>query len=139
MIPIEQIPSVNASLNGTATLLLLAGWIAIRSGRPGLHKKLMLSAFGVSALFLACYLYYHFNISAVTKYQGQGASRVVYFVILFSHIPLAMLVVPFSVTALWFALRGRFDAHRKVVRRLWPVWMYVSVTGVLIYLMLYVW
>jgi len=136
---ISSIPTLNASLNGVATLLLMAGWMAIRQGRRLLHMRLMVSALAVSALFLGFYLYYHYNAGAMTPYEKTGLIRWVYFTILITHIPLAMLVVPGCLVAVWHAVRGRFDRHVRITRWLWPVWMYVSVTGVLIYLMLYVW
>lgn len=137
-IEISQIPTINATLNGFATLLLLAGWRAVRGGNTRLHMKLMLGALAVSALFLGFYLYYHFHAGAMTPYQRTGILRGVYFFVLFSHIPLAMLVVPGCLAAVWWAFRGDFVRHVRVTRWLWPVWMYVSITGVIIYLMLYV-
>lgn len=135
---IQDLPAVNASLNGVAACFLLAGWLAIRVGkREKLHRAMMVCALVCSALFLACYLYYHLNVGAVTRYEGEGILRAVYFLVLFTHIPLAGLMVPFILAAVWFALRGRFQTHRRIARWVWPVWMYVSVTGVVIYLMLY--
>jgi len=135
---VQDLPAVNATLNGIAGLFLIGGWCAIKLGRKeSLHRALMFCALGCSAAFLACYLYYHYHAGAVTRYEGDGILRIVYFVILLTHIPLAGLMVPFILAAVWFALRGKFEAHRKLVRWVWPVWVYVSVTGVLIYLMLY--
>ncbi|MEM7394510.1 MAG: DUF420 domain-containing protein [Verrucomicrobiota bacterium] len=134
---IQQLPTVNASLNATAMILLLCGWFAIRKGNRTAHMRFMVSAMVVSGLFLTCYLIYHYSVPH-TKYQGQGILRSVYFTILFTHIPLAVAVVPLAFTAVWMAVKGRFEKHVKIVKWLWPIWMYVSVTGVLIYLMLYV-
>jgi len=138
MIELHHIPTINASLNGIATCLLLAGWIMIKRGQRKRHMQCMVAALGVSALFLGFYLYYHFNIGAVTRYERTGILRTIYFFVLFTHIPLAMVVVPGCLTAVWHAYRGEFAKHVKITRWLWPVWMYVSLTGVIIYLMLYV-
>lgn len=133
---LQALPSVNASLNALATVLLLAGLIAIKSGRPQLHRRLMISAFITSVVFLICYLVYHFNVLSV-PFTAQGAPRAVYFFILLTHIVLAMAVPPLAIITLHAGLRQRFDRHRKIARWTWPIWMYVSVTGVVVYLMLY--
>ncbi len=138
MIELHHIPTINALLNGVATCFLLAGWIFIRRGEQKRHMQAMIAALAVSALFLGFYLYYHFNVGAVTRYERQGILRPIYFFILFTHIPLAMLVVPGCLVAVWHAFRKNFEKHVKITRWLWPVWIYVSITGVLIYLMLYV-
>ena len=132
------LPTVNSTLNGIAAVLLFLGWRAIKSGKRDTHRNLMIAAFATSALFLACYLYYHFTTAGITRYQGHGAMRFIYFAILLTHVPLAGLIVPFILAAIWFAYKQRFDAHTRITRWLWPVWMYVSVTGVVIYLMLYI-
>ena len=134
---LRDLPTLNACLNSLATLLLIAGWMAVRKGRRDLHRNIMLAALATSAVFLGCYLYYHFHVPT-TKYQGQGVLRSVYFFILATHVVLAMVVPPASLVAVWHAFRGRFDRHVRVTRWLWPVWLYVSVTGVIVYLMLYV-
>jgi len=135
---VENLPAINAFLNGCATLLLFGGWWAIkRKGRPDLHKKFMVAALACSAVFLACYLYYHYNAGAMTKFEREGLLRYFYYTVLATHVPLAALMVPFILAAVWFAFRGQFDRHVKIVRWVWPVWMYVSVTGVMIYVMLY--
>jgi putative membrane protein len=134
---LTELPTVNASLNAVSTVLLFCGYIAVRKGRPDVHRNFMVAAMATSALFLACYLYYHFHFPT-TKYQGQGALRYVYFSILITHVLLAMVVPPAAIAAVWHAWKGRFDRHVRVTRWLWPVWMYVSVTGVVVYLMLYV-
>ena len=138
MIEITTIPTINASLNGVATCLLLAGWIFIHRGDRKHHMQAMIAALAVSAVFLGFYLYYHFNVGAVTRYERGGLLRATYFFILFTHIPLAMLVVPGCLAAVWHAYKKNFVKHVKITRWLWPVWMYVSVTGVAIYLMLYI-
>jgi putative membrane protein len=136
---VTDLPALNATLNGVAAVLLLFGWIAIkRRGDRRAHPRWMVAALAVSSLFLVSYLYYHAHHGS-TRYTGQGLGRAVYFFILATHIPLAALVVPASLLAVFWGWRGRFDRHVRLVRWLWPVWMYVSVTGVLIYLMLYVW
>ena len=135
---LEYIPALNAALNAAAMCLLLLGWVAIKSGNSQRHKMFMVGALSVSAVFMAFYLYYHFNVGAVTRYERTGIIRPVYFFILFSHIPLAGLVVPFSLAAVWFAWKQQFGRHVGITRWLWPVWMYVSITGVLIYMMLHV-
>ena len=138
MITLQQIPAINATLNGIATALLIAGWFFIRRGDRDRHMKAMLAAVAVSACFLGFYLYYHFNVGAVTRYERTGFIRAVYFFVLFTHIPLAMVVVPGCLAALWHGLKKDFVRHVRITRWLWPVWLYVSVTGVIIYLMLYV-
>jgi len=135
----RDLPTLNAALNATAAVLLLLGWAAIRRRSVRGHRRFMVAALFASAAFLSSYLLYHYLIhGAVTRYDGEGWSRLVYFAILLTHTPLAALMVPFILLAVWFAWRGRFDRHVRITRWLWPVWMYVSVTGVIIYLMLYV-
>ncbi len=135
---VKDLPTLNAMLNGISAVFLLIGFICIKRGNKSLHGKMMMSAFVTSILFLASYLYYHFNVHMVTKYHGGGILRPIYFFILFTHIPLAAIVAPAALVAIWFALKKQFERHKKVTVWLWPVWMYVSVTGVIIYLMLYV-
>jgi putative membrane protein len=127
---------LNACLNGAAALCLVAGRVAIRRGAQALHKRLMLSSFAISALFLVSYLI-RVLVSGTHRYPGRGAWRAIYLVTLSSHMVLAMATPALAVAAIWLALGGRFGAHRKVVRFAWPVWLYVSVTGVLVYLLLY--
>jgi uncharacterized membrane protein YozB (DUF420 family) len=136
MIPLSYLPAVNASLNGTSAVLLIAGFIAIRGRRTNLHRALMLSALGVAILFLTSYLYYHAQ-AGTTYFTGQGWIRPVYFTILISHTILAALIVPMVTATLYFALRGKFSKHRRIARITFPVWLYVSVTGILVYLILY--
>lgn len=129
------LPAVNAGLNSTAAALLTAGWIAVRRGHVRAHRYLMVSAFAASALFLVSYIVYHYA-HGDTRYTGAGPLRVVYFVVLVTHVLLSMAVVPMALSAFWLAYRRRFDSHKKVTRLLTPIWLYVSVTGVVIFAML---
>jgi len=131
------LPTINATLNGLAGVFLLLGWRAIKHRNIPQHRRFMLCSLTASATFLVCYLYYHFTQAGITRYQGHGILRPIYFAILLTHTPLAALMTPFIIAAVWFALKGNFDAHTRITRYLWPVWMYVSVTGVLIYVILY--
>jgi len=135
---VQNLPLLNALLNSLATIFLFCGWLAIKRGKKETHRKLMISAFLTSAVFLTSYLFYHFTVKAVTVYPGEGVFKWIYYGILSTHIPAAILIVPFIFYALYLAKIGNFAKHKKVTRWLWPVWMYVSVTGVTIYLMLYV-
>jgi putative membrane protein len=128
--------TVNATLNAVAAVLLGAGFYFIRRRRIGAHRICMVSAFAVSVVFLICYIAYHYQVGDV-RFQGHGAVRPVYFTILISHIILAVVIVPLAIITLARALRLRFDAHRRIARWTWPLWMYVSVTGVIVYLMVY--
>ena len=128
--------ALNATLNGTSAILLAAGYVAIRSGRRGLHKKLMLSAFFVSCAFLVSYLVYHYRVGHVA-FQGHGWIRPVYFTLLLSHTILAIVIVPLILITLRRAWLQKFDKHRLIARYTLPLWFYVSVTGVLVYLLLY--
>ena len=132
----HSLAPLNAVLNGCATVLLLAGFIFIKNGKVRAHRACMLSAMGFSAIFLTSYLVYHYNVGNV-RFSGQGWVRSLYFSILIPHIILAAAIVPLALTTIWFALRGRFQSHRRIARWTWPLWMYVSVTGVIVYLMLY--
>lgn len=131
-------PGVNAVLNGTSAALLVAGWVAIKRRRADVHKYLMVSAFVASALFLVGYLAYH-AVHGDTKFGGTGALRAVYFVILISHVLLSVGIVPLSLAAFWFAYKREFQRHTRVTRVLHPIWLYVSVTGVVVYLLLRPW
>ena len=131
-------PALDAVLNGSSAVLIGSGLYFIKRGREQAHKRMMLAAFATSSLFLISYLYYHFVLRAgVTHFQGHGFSRALYFAILISHTILAVVVVPFVLVTLALALKGRFDRHKKIAPYTWAIWMYVSVTGVVIYLMLY--
>ena len=131
-------PALNAFLNGSSALLIGTGYYFIKSGRRNAHKRMMIAAFVTSMLFLISYLYYHLVLRAgVTHFQGQGIWRPVYFSILISHTFLAAVVVPFILITLYRALSGKFARHRAIARYTFPIWMYVSVTGVVIYVLLY--
>ena len=131
-------PVINASLNGASAVLLVTAHNMIKRGRVVLHRALMLAAIVTSSLFLASYLYYHLHVGSV-EFQGSGWSRPVYFSILISHTLLAATIVPLVIITLSRALREKFDRHRAIARWTYPLWLYVSVTGVLIYFMLYRW
>ncbi len=132
------LPTINACLNGLSFIFLFLGWRAIKARDQQRHKQLMLMALTASFLFLCSYLTYHFLHQGLTRYQGEGIWRFIYFFILLTHTPLAAIIVPFCIAAVYFAFKGNFKKHTAITRWLLPVWMYVSLTGVLIYLMLYV-
>jgi len=136
VLELRDLPDVNASLNALAAVLLVTGFVAIRRGKVTLHKRCMLTAFATSTLFLASYLT-HKIAGGHTPFTAQGPVRRIYFVILISHIVLAAAILPLALTTLTFALRGRFDRHKRLARITWPIWLYVSVTGVVIWWMLY--
>ncbi len=133
---LSVLPSINASLNALSAVFLLLGYFFIRQGKQQAHKRSMLAASSTSLLFLICYLYYHAYHGA-TRYQGQGAIRTVYFSILISHTILAVVILPFILRTLYLGLRGQFEKHAKIARIVFPLWVYVSVTGVVIYWILY--
>ena len=133
---VADLPAVNATLNGISAILLTTGWILIRNRRIEQHRKVMLSAFATSTLFLICYVIYHANVGS-RPFPGQGTIRAVYFTILITHIILAAAILPLSLITLSRALSGRFDRHARIARWTLPIWLYVSVTGVVVYLMLY--
>jgi uncharacterized membrane protein YozB (DUF420 family) len=135
---VSHLPAVNASLNGLATLLLVIGYVLIRQKRIAAHKRTMLSAFGVSVVFLICYLIYH-AYAGSKPFTGTGLVRPVYFGILISHIVLAAIVPVLAVVTITRGLSGQWEKHRRIARVTYPIWLYVSVTGVIIYLMLYQW
>ena len=131
-------PALNAFLNGTSAVLIGAGFYCIKSGRREAHKRFMLTAFVTSTLFLISYLYYHLVLRAgVTHFKGEGVWRPIYFAILLSHTFLAVIVVPFILVTLYRALAGNFARHKAIARYTFPIWLYVSVTGVVIFVMLY--
>jgi uncharacterized membrane protein YozB (DUF420 family) len=136
VVEISSLPAVNATLNGIAATLLVVGFAFIRARRVRAHAITMLSAVGVSALFLVSYLTYHYHAGS-RAFTGQGWVRPVYFLLLLSHIVLAAVIVPFVLTTLYRALRGHFARHRRLARLTLPLWLYVSVTGVAVYLLLY--
>lgn len=129
---------VNATLNATAFVLTVAGLVAIKRGKESTHKRLMLAAATISALFLASYLTYHLTCEPV-RFQGEGGIRVVYFGILISHVVLAAALAPLLVTTVILGIRDRREKHRRLARVTAPIWIYVSVTGVAVYFMLYHW
>ena len=132
----SDLPTFNAILNGTAASLLVAGFFLIRSGRREAHRRAMTAAFACSVLFLVSYLVYHLEAGSV-RFQGTGAVRTFYLTVLLTHTVLAAVVPFLAVTTLVLARKGRFEAHRRLARVTLPLWLYVSVTGVVIYLMLY--
>lgn len=136
MIPVSYLPSVNAALNSASALLLVAGYLFIRNKKITAHKLCMLSAFTTSALFLISYLTYHFQVGSV-PFKGGGWMRTLYFTVLVSHTILAVVIVPLVLMTLSRALRGSFERHKRVARWTLPLWLYVSITGVLVYWMLY--
>jgi protein SCO1/2/putative membrane protein len=135
-IPVTKLPALNAVLNGASGVLLILGLLLIKAKRPGAHKAAMLAALASSAVFLASYLTAHHYIGS-TPYQGQGAMRTVYFTILISHTILAALIVPLALVTVYRAFREDFARHRGLAKWTFPIWLYVSVTGVVIYFMLY--
>jgi uncharacterized membrane protein YozB (DUF420 family) len=136
MIDVHSLPSVNATLNALSALLLIAGWVLIRARRIRAHRAVMISAVVSSALFLTSYLIYHAQVGSV-RFPGTGAPRTLYLSILLTHTALAALVPFLAVISLVFALRGQFLRHRRIARWTLPIWLYVSVTGVVVYWMLY--
>ena len=136
---IHDLPALNASLNALSTVFLTFGYIFIKQQKRDAHRNCMIAAFITSTIFLTFYLTYHFNVKAVTKFQGQGIVRPIYFIILITHVILAMVIVPLILVSLNRAWKQRWDLHKKIARWTWPLWMYVSVTGVIVYMMLYQW
>ncbi len=137
MLPeISDLPGLNAILNGTAAMFLVAGYTLIRRGKRVLHKRCMLSALTASALFLTSYVTYHWHAGS-RPFPGTGAIRIVYFAILITHVLLAMTILPLALVTTARGLLGQYDRHVRIARWTLPIWLYVSVTGVVIYLMLY--
>lgn len=133
---IGDLPAVNAVLNGTAAAFLAAGYVLIRRGRVELHKRCMLAALATSAVFLVSYVIYHANAGS-RPFAGQGSVRVVYFAILITHVVLAAAILPLALITAARGLAAQYDRHVRIARWTLPLWLYVSVTGVVIYLMLY--
>ena len=133
---IGDLPAVNATLNAVSAILLIAGYLLIRQRRVTEHRRIMLAAFATSTMFLVSYLVYHANVGS-RPFNGVGPIRTVYFAILVSHIILAAAILPLALITLSRALGARFDAHRRIARWTLPIWLYVSVTGVVVYVMLY--
>ncbi len=136
MIGVKDLPALNAILNGTAAVLVGTGFYFIKQKNIRAHKTCMIAALAVSALFLASYLFYHYNVGSV-RFTGQGWIRSVYLGILLTHTILAAVVPPLVLRTAFLALKGRFSNHVRIARWAFPVWMYVSITGVVVYLMLY--
>jgi uncharacterized membrane protein YozB (DUF420 family) len=135
-VTLSDLPALNASLNATAAILLVVGYSFIRAGDMRRHRAAMLTACAVSTAFLTSYVIYHANIGS-KPFQGRGPIRAVYFTILLTHVTLAATVLPLAIITVIRALRGRYDRHMAIARWTFPIWLYVSVTGVIVYLMLY--
>ena len=136
MFNVSSLPALNATLNSIAAVLLLCGYVMIRQRRIAQHRACMLGAFATSALFLISYLIYHANVGS-KPFPGQGPVRIVYFAILISHVSLAAAILPLAIVTLRRGLMARYDRHMAIARWTLPLWLYVSVTGVVVYLMLY--
>jgi uncharacterized membrane protein YozB (DUF420 family) len=132
----SDLPLINASLNGASAVLLTSGFIFIRRKQQAAHANCMIAAVICSIVFLICYLTYHAHVGA-THFREPAWFRPYYLTLLISHTILAVIIVPLVIITVTFALRGRFASHKKIARWTWPIWMYVSVTGVLVYLLLY--
>jgi uncharacterized membrane protein YozB (DUF420 family) len=136
MISVHDLPAVNASLNALSGVLLLVGYALIRARRIAAHRAVMITAFATSSLFLICYLVYHAQVGSV-PFSRQGFVRPLYFTILITHVVLAAAVPPLAIVTITRGLQGRYPQHRRIARWTFPIWMYVSVTGVLVYVLLY--
>jgi uncharacterized membrane protein YozB (DUF420 family) len=136
MIAISDLPTVNATLNTISTVLLTIGFLMIRRRKTIAHRNCMIAAFVVSGLFLTSYLTYHYHAGS-TPFEGTGWIRSIYFAVLIPHIILAATILPLALITLYFALRKRFAKHRRIARWTLPIWLYVSVTGIIVYWMLY--
>jgi uncharacterized membrane protein YozB (DUF420 family) len=136
LISAAQLPTLNAALNSLSAVFLVAGYYFIRSRNIHAHRACMFAAFASSTLFLFCYLIYHYQVGSV-PFKGEGSIRTIYFTILLSHTALATVVVPLALITLVRALKAKFDRHQKIARWTLPIWLYVSVTGVIVYMMLY--
>ena len=133
---VHDLPAVNASLNAISGILLVIAYVLIRQRRIQQHRAVMLAAFTTSALFLVCYVVYHAQVGSV-RFTRQGFVRPLYFTILSTHVVLAAAVLPLAIVTLSRGLKGRYDRHRRIARWTFPIWLYVSVTGVLVYVLLY--
>ena len=133
---IHNLPAVNASLNALSGILLLAGYVLIRRRRIETHRKVMIAAFVTSSIFLVCYVVYHAQVGSV-RFTRHGFVRPLYFTILATHVTLAAAVVPLALVTLSRGLKARYARHRAIARWTFPIWLYVSVTGVLVYVLLY--
>jgi uncharacterized membrane protein YozB (DUF420 family) len=135
-VSLSDLPALNATLNAIAAVLLMTGYGSIRRGHVRRHRAAMIAAFIVSVLFLTSYVIYHANVGS-RPFTGRGPIRLLYFTILLTHVVLAAVLPPLAIITLWRGLRARFDRHVAIARWTFPIWMYVSVTGVIVYLMLY--
>lgn len=133
---VTDLPTLNAALNATCAVLLVTGWILIKRGRIRQHRAVMIAAVCTSALFLVSYLVYHAQVGSV-RFTGQGAIRTVYFTVLLTHTILAAAIVPMVLVTFSRGLAGKYDRHRRIARWTMPIWLYVSITGVIVYVMLY--
>src|SRR6476660_7096632 len=133
---VHDLPAVNASLNAISFVLLVCGWLLIRARRIAQHRRVMIAAFITSSLFLICYLTYHAQVGSV-RFTREGFVRPLYFTILITHVTLAAAVLPLAIVTLTRGLKGRYPRHRAIARWTFPIWLYVSVTGVLVYVLLY--
>ena len=133
---VHDLPAVNASLNALSGILLLTGYVLIRRRRVETHRKVMIAAFVTSSIFLVCYVVYHAQVGSV-RFTRQGFVRPVYFTILITHVTLAATVLPLALVTAARALKGDYRRHKKIARWTFPIWLYVSVTGVLVYVLLY--
>ena len=133
---VHSLPAINATLNAISTVLLVTGYVHIRGRHVAMHKRCMIAACVTSTLFLACYVIYHLQVGSV-PFTRQGFVRPLYFTILLTHVILAASVPPLAIITLWRGLKSRFDRHRAIARWTLPIWLYVSVTGVLVYVLLY--
>jgi uncharacterized membrane protein YozB (DUF420 family) len=134
---LHDLPAVNATLNGLSAIFLTAGYMFIKRGNKIAHRNCMITAFSTSVIFLACYLTYHATVKTVTHFVDPAWFRPIYLTILLTHTLLAVVIVPLILTTLWRAKQQNFEAHKRIARWTWPLWLYVSVTGVVIYLLLY--
>jgi len=135
-VTVDDLPAVNATLNATAGILLIIGYTLIRTGRRDQHRRVMIAAFAASSLFLVCYVVYHAQVGSV-RFTRQGFVRRLYFTILITHVTLAAVVLPLALVTLSRGLASRYAKHRVIARWTLPIWLYVSVTGVLVYVLLY--
>ena len=136
MISVHDLPAVNASLNALSGVLLLIAYALIRARRIEQHRKVMIAAFATSSLFLVCYLVYHAQVGSV-RFMREGFVRPLYYTILITHVTLAATIVPLAIITLSRGLKARYPQHRRIARWTFPIWLYVSVTGVLVYVLLY--
>jgi uncharacterized membrane protein YozB (DUF420 family) len=135
-VTVTDLPAINATLNATCAVLLVIGWILIKRGRIRQHRAVMIAAVSVSALFLVSYLVYHAQVGSV-RFTKVGTIRTVYFTVLLTHTILAAAIVPMVLVTLSRGLAGKYDPHRRIARWTMPIWLYVSITGVIVYVMLY--